>query len=374
MDLDFDKEIDVLLRKAAGHGEPHGGDSSHLDADELSAFAENALPEKTRQAYTLHLADCDRCRKILSGVISINAEAAPAAAAVAAPVVAVSVPWYRKMFAGPNLAYAMGGLVLVFAFFLGYTLLRPDNSASVEVSQISEPERSFNGPSAGSDEQFAAQSSNAAANTSTAGRLVASNSTMSNSNAVAVPPGNSNVSAAAPKPVGNPASPAAGDTATAATTDTIAPASPPPPPAKDEAEKSRDAKTLSLAKRESLPAVTETEKKTDNPPYAMQSAPNNARSMAKMRAGGPRQVQNQAQNNGMLADGNEAGSERRIADKTFEFKQGVWYDTAYSGQRTINVRRGTGEYKKLDAGVRSVAGSLSGTVVVVSGAKAYRID
>ena len=54
MDFEFDKEIDVLLRQTT-QGETvltnTNTNSEHLDADEISAFAENALPEKARQSY-----------------------------------------------------------------------------------------------------------------------------------------------------------------------------------------------------------------------------------------------------------------------------------------------------------------------------------
>ena len=46
MELEFDKEIDALLRKAK-RGLPAVTGAAvdrHLDADELAAFAENALP------------------------------------------------------------------------------------------------------------------------------------------------------------------------------------------------------------------------------------------------------------------------------------------------------------------------------------------
>jgi len=83
MELEFDKEIDALLRKAnraspAADGAPA---AAHLDPDELAAFAENALPDRTRQMYMTHLADCDGCRKMLSGFVSIAPEQAVAAAA-----------------------------------------------------------------------------------------------------------------------------------------------------------------------------------------------------------------------------------------------------------------------------------------------------
>ena len=76
MELEFDKEIDALIRGrgvSAGDSPPKG----HLDADEISAFAENALPERTRTLHMAHIADCDRCRKILSNLIALNAEAEP---------------------------------------------------------------------------------------------------------------------------------------------------------------------------------------------------------------------------------------------------------------------------------------------------------
>jgi hypothetical protein len=72
----------------------------------------------------------------------------------------------------------------------------------------------------------------------------------------------------------------------------------------------------------------------------------------------------------------EGGSAGRkvVGGRTFERKQGVWYDTAYAGRPTINVARGTAEFNRLDGGLRSIANSLSGTIVVVWGAKAYRIQ
>ncbi len=78
MELNFDKEMDVLLRQSAREDETAfaatNRKSAHLDADEISAFAENALPEKIRQNYILHLADCERCRTNLSSLILLDTE------------------------------------------------------------------------------------------------------------------------------------------------------------------------------------------------------------------------------------------------------------------------------------------------------------
>ena len=87
MELEFDKEIDALLRKAkrgspAAAGVPVA--TGHLDADALAAFAENALPEQSRAASIAHMADCDTCRTMLSGFVTTAPEKAAAAAAFAA--------------------------------------------------------------------------------------------------------------------------------------------------------------------------------------------------------------------------------------------------------------------------------------------------
>lgn len=71
-------EIDSLLRKLASRqgsvsaelnqsiGNELSATSAHLDADELSSYAEGALPESTRVRYTSHLADCNDCRRIVT--------------------------------------------------------------------------------------------------------------------------------------------------------------------------------------------------------------------------------------------------------------------------------------------------------------------
>jgi hypothetical protein len=65
---------------------------------------------------------------------------------------------------------------------------------------------------------------------------------------------------------------------------------------------------------------------------------------------------------------------RTLAGKTFTFADGVWYDSAYKRGATVNVRRGTDEYNKLDADLRAIAQKIGGTVVVVWKGKAYRIQ
>ena len=144
MNSDFDREIDRLLRgrgRAArgGDASPGGptrgngrdaadGDGAHLDADELSAYAEDALPAPTRLRFSAHLADCDRCRKIATGIVlssGVAAELERREAEAARPVAAPSPPWRARLaallsprvlrFAAPALAICLVGAVAFVA-------------------------------------------------------------------------------------------------------------------------------------------------------------------------------------------------------------------------------------------------------------------
>jgi hypothetical protein len=213
MELDFDKEMDAILRQTARSGEFASANSAeaHLDADEISAFAENALPEKTRTVYVSHLADCDRCRTILSNLILLNSESeVETASAAAAPVVVeTKIPWHRRIFAVQNLAYTLGGLVILFGGFIGFLVFQSAQNYQTEVSQISDNEPAASGPNIGSGETFANSnaasavnmsnmtSTNTAANTS----IAMSNTAMMNAN-VSIAPAKPALAAPTPETLG----------------------------------------------------------------------------------------------------------------------------------------------------------------------------
>ena len=189
MEMDFDKEIDAMLRKAQRDAPVLVGDfasSRHLDADEISAFAENAMPEKSRALQMAHLADCNRCRKILSDVLVMNSEASPAVASPGVITIAERAPWYRHLFLFPNLAYVMGSLVLIFSAFLGYTIYQRSSDGQMAISQATAPAETKGGPNFQEQsplEYGEAAASNSAAN-SMANTSVATNGGSSNSNAL----------------------------------------------------------------------------------------------------------------------------------------------------------------------------------------------
>ena len=380
MDHDFDKEIDTLLRKAHGESPVLVGDfasSGHLDADEISAFAENAMPGNSRALYSAHLAECTRCRKILSNLLMMNAEEAPAAAtALGAMTIAERTPWYQRLFLFPNLAYVMGGLILVFSGFLGYTVIQRSGSGSdATVSQISESESTRGGPNAQVEQELSAQgptNTNIASSNSAANAAVATTPTRTPESGASGPKASENSFVLD------------GD---AATTDSVStPAQPPPaatggaavPAPKDAGERYDLATKEKVENKNAAGAPLAEAAKNDSmlkqaPAVASQSGP-----MRNNENQYNRQLENldrRAAAKRSVARDEEASSGKKvIGGKTFERKQGVWYDTTFSGHPTINVRRGTTEFNKLDSGLRSIANSLSGTAVIVWGAKAYRIQ
>ena len=387
MEMEFDNEIDALLRKARDDRGVLVGDTLklHLDADEIAAFAENAVPERTKQAYIGHFADCEGCRKTLSSVITLNSEAGvETASAVSAPVIIENVvPWYRKLFLFPNLAYVMGGLVLLFSGFLALSVLRNSSDrASSDVSQISENEPAASGPNLGFDDSYSnsnksvANAANTAANTmANAANPVANTSNTPN------PAFAANTSAQPADEKNRAPAISIDGVATGGDAPASAAAPQPPPPPKERPAEMDDRTVASEEKRAAL--LKDADKQKAESKVMQEPAPSGAGGPFKVQKGPSR---NEQRNDARLRDnelsakkaakpeGAIISNRRQVGGKTFESRTGVWYDSAYRGQGTTNVRRGTDDYKKLDSGLRSVADSIPGTVVVVWKDKAYRID
>ena len=133
MKEDTDKQMDVMLRRwgssvnQIGVTPENGAAGSthevHLDADELNAYAENALPASTRARYTEHVADCTRCRKIVSQLnqsagLAFNEETSPR------PAVSGLGNFISSFFSPMVLKYAIPALGLVLVAAVGLFVLR----------------------------------------------------------------------------------------------------------------------------------------------------------------------------------------------------------------------------------------------------------
>jgi len=382
MEFEFDKEIDALLRRQSAQGEAAftaaNPKSVHLDADEISAFSENALPEKIRRKYTLHLADCEKCRKSLSNLIALDSETENVTihAGEEKHLIHAPVPWYRKLFAFPNLAYTMGALVLVFSGIAAYTVLQSvNNSQNAEVSQTYEKQP--NGKGMSSDGDTAAVES-FSSNSAVSSNMMMSNAAVMNSSSNSA----ANFSAMPSAPVITANSNAMvlredADKDLKAETKTLSPlkkpidqvrsedsidAYAPPPPAKE-----NEYQTDSVQNRQNQAQNSIAQNQTT----IMPDSRNNQRApMPALQAQGKSRKAEESRD----YEAKKLNVATNIGGKTFKRENNVWYDSAYRGQATVNVTRGTNEYKKLDSGLRGIAGNLGGTVVVVWKQKAYRIQ
>lgn len=130
-----DKEMDLLLGRhaqrnktvsASGAARANEGLRGHLDADEMNAFAENALPEAARTRYVSHLADCDSCRKLVaelamttSAVAHLTHEASPERSFLGSVGPAIAA-----LFSFPAIRYAVPALAVIVLVTVAFIALR----------------------------------------------------------------------------------------------------------------------------------------------------------------------------------------------------------------------------------------------------------
>ncbi|HLL73453.1 MAG TPA: hypothetical protein VK363_18580 [Pyrinomonadaceae bacterium] len=151
MSSEFDREIDSLLREGARRsrgafveGRADSGvravpSGAHLDADELNAYAENALPPSARTHHAAHLADCDDCRRSATALALAagmpaqleqrEAVTTAAGAAAARQKVSPDAGWRERLgallaprawrYAVPALALLLVGAVALVVFMRG---------------------------------------------------------------------------------------------------------------------------------------------------------------------------------------------------------------------------------------------------------------
>src|SRR6267143_769731 len=129
-------EVDLLLRLLARRGVnesplPSGLTSGsenpalfdHLDADELSSYAEGVLPAPARARYTEHLADCERCRRIVLGLTQTAGATRPYEVLPEHPK---SDFWHKiaAFFSVPVLRYGVPALALTAVIAISLIALR----------------------------------------------------------------------------------------------------------------------------------------------------------------------------------------------------------------------------------------------------------
>ncbi|MGB9182028.1 MAG: zf-HC2 domain-containing protein [Pyrinomonadaceae bacterium] len=438
-------EIDLLLRRharsegAAARIFNDGGSAKddalsragggvHLDADELNAFAEGALPAPARARYAAHLSDCDACREVVTGLILMNSAAnEKERVALAAEPSAKSSwrEWIGALFAPPVLRFAVPVFGLLIVGFILLAVLRTRQDQPTLVAQNNEKQiaQSNANISSAPEEQRAADTSTAA-QSNTNGResilqdqkkIAPSEQNGAAASSTENAPSQSNV-----KSLEQTRTETAPDAAPSvdkmnagkrdedrreedvqrsetlrergrARDEERAAASIPPPapsaaagavavkekpevakePPKDQPTRQSNNATLDGAAANNNEVAT-----AQNKGYG--GAPNspNASLSARRKAARPSTVTESKSGEDNARD--DASETRRVGGRTFRRQGGAWVDTAYnSSHATVTVRRGTEQYRALVAdepAIGSISNQLGGEVIIVWKNRAYRID
>jgi hypothetical protein len=438
MKLDPNMEIDRLLRRQARRGAAssissaqdeesgNGGgaaereleDGAHLDADEMNAYAENALPAAARARYMAHLADCDSCRKVVTELVMASGVANELEKQAVAAVPQTSAParsWLATLFAPHILRYAASVVLVVGLAAIAFIVFR------------------------GREARFSSQEEQAqnVAENQNAGGQVAQNQPTGSSNTASPPAAAKPQPGETPKPdatgiisspEGVPASkdaPADASKSTTTVTTTQGPdngyvldgestdqkevrrdedkaglarqqqASPPPPAPVLEKDKNKQeaatadssfgADVASSNRRESerdanakSGAATESKapasRSNEEQPSTRKRAGGRAASPPKESLAGAAMNDDRAERKDIAAK--KAEATRSVGGRQFVRRGDAWIDTAYQSQATTNIKRGSEQYRALVAdepGLRSIADQLGGEVVVVWKGRAYRI-
>lgn len=390
MEFEFDKEMESLLRKMAKGENVSALNGGHIDADEISMFAENVLPNAARPRVSKHLADCGKCRTILSNVIVLNsaAEAENASATFEEKeIVAVAtteIPWYQKLFATKNLAFGMGALALIFAVGIGFIVMQ--NASNSETADLVKADANTNVAMAdqtsveANDSTASDETANSNANADSSGEDSIIPDTNSSANVATDADGDEKISEQK-ESVPNAKDQNKGELIAQATPNAVG-------RARSNNESPREENILSDDEASTADVTVEKEE-NDKTKLAENSTMQNdgvAKTEMKPSSNSPSPVvtrkgvtvpkspAKKKDNTEDRKDSKEANNTRQVNNKTFTRKKGVWYDSAYKNQSTTKVKRGSSAYKNLDTGLQSIGNQLSGTVYVIWNSKAYKIQ
>jgi hypothetical protein len=387
-------EMDLLLRALGRNASSRSVNASpmqsdqevgaHLDADELNCYAEGIVSEAERARYSKHLADCDICRRLIVGLVP--------AAGVPRRYDQVEREtewnWRRRLAAlfAPSVArYAVPALALTAIIAIAMVALRQRQTEFIAKNETPTSPAVSSG-----DERQTATTNNIPQSTVSPGQqqpLAESkekNPSRSEKSDVIQPPvvasktqDDSDRTKGFLKPGQSGSVAESQPTFAAEPTDAAAPA-PPPPPAM------RDASKAAEARQDEAETAMQKRSREES---RSQSRDENEVARRGPAKGGP--LRNNSQNIGglsgvMSGSGNKderaAGSAvetRKVSGRVFQRQGNAWIDTAYaSGRATVNVRRGSEQFRALIAdepGLRSIAEQLSGEVIAVWKGTAYRI-
>src|SRR5215213_2504704 len=369
MKQETNNEMDLLLRRL-GRRDDAVMPEDHLDADELNAYAEKALPAAARARYTVHLAECSRCRSL---VAQLSSSAGVVAATDTAAVSEVS--GFRKflasLFTPMVLRYAGPALGLILVAVIGFVVLRREQSAKYIAQETNVQQPPAAAPTA--EKYFSDENSS---KTVPSSGLINPEIQEKNKQPQPAPPPNtapvvSSVEAdvskdkavAQPKPEGQ-----------AATANEPPPAkrepsaTPEPSPRAAETDVARNEVKVQSAPAAQAPRTLRKAEREDKDNVARARKPADAAGTVTAGSGSNLQI-----------DGVDhvTADTRTVAGRRFRKHGGVWIDTAYDASKNaVTLARGSEQYRALVAdepAIKTIAEQHAGEIIVVWKGHTYRI-
>lgn len=407
MKRETNKDIDLLLRRMSGRDgavAPGASDDPHLDADELSSYAQNALPPAARARYTEHLADCSTCRKLVTELTLSLGAAAVAAPAETVPVAGGLKTFLASLFSPLVLRYAIPALGVLVVMIVGFVVLRQQRGQqmvaikndqmkeSVHVTSSPSPLRGYLDQPETPEQSASREAKSAepkakpvAPSGETAGAGVSAPATVAKDDRAAA----DRQPSAAATPAPSPAAKADAAEPVTQTADTVA-------------------KKQSAEVKAKLDAVADKQEVNANEPRAQvrltpqtpvnrkdQDKPKESSSdsrgfiggvagarpgaaTATRRAPDTKRAEEKSGEDEKRREGEQANEQTRtVAGRRFRKARGIWTDTAYdSSTATVNMARDSEQFRALVAdepAIGTIAKQLDGEVIVVWKGRAYHI-
>jgi hypothetical protein len=391
-------EIDLLLRKLSRHELTDSAKATrvanaaeedeagqHLDTDELNAYAENALPSTARILYTEHLADCERCRKLVAELsLASGASVRHATVEIRAPS---GFRKYLSSFFSPAvLRYVVPAFAVIAVAAIALVIMRQKPSDDF-VAQNQPP---TSAPVTREEQETKASALKDASLKKAppaAGESIA-NSKASNPPAEQARPSTTASEKATADDLRRESKKAPIDeSSTVVTTEqrAAAPLQEPTvgakPQAADKVQAEREVdkqKKLAVADQAGGNKEEDRGSKADSV-AASRTSPRKTQGLFGGIAGnvqGPVSKDAPATAAPEKRAKNE-GEVRNVAGHRFRKQGSVWVDSAYdSSRQTVNLSRGSEQYRALVAdepAIRTIAEQLDGEVIVVLKGRVYRI-
>lgn len=393
MNQETNNDIDILLRRLSRqdgntrnatqdgqHTEQH-----HLDADELNAYAENAMPSVLRARYTEHLAECTSCRKVVTQLSLASGIVMPGRVEEARP--SALKTFLTALFSPLVFRYAVPAMAIVVVVAIAWVALQrrlPMNQAP-HMSRESAAPAPATTPAEG---EMSAKNSPDAGLAGTVNEPRDSRSRAGEKSAETPEPTvvKQQAATAEEKKVAAVAIDDLRDRQELAKRNQAQPSAPAPASAGATVETTVSPKRDAAVERagdvaQKKESEADKNKAMNEPPSSggsrtlqarsadvkqpAKSAPSDFESTRRVRPGESR-----------AKDETEAGEVRTVGGHRFRKQGGVWIDSLYSSQSTTNVSRSSEQFRALVAdepGIRSIAEQLNGEFIVVWKGRAYRI-